>query len=288
MALLMLLLLGLTSAQDTVSLNGMSWVLPVVRNYTYFQGGADWSVCPPQRQQESPIDIQEQPTGEATFQVISENGTRFVPVEFVNKPIGDNYIEMDVAGVEEFFVFAGNAIWNMPERENTQWLQMLNVITPSAHYFNGHQYPLELRLYYATARPDAMLMVMSYVAIWFDESEEDSPFIQSLIDKTDIDVSQVLPASGLLDNYFYYTGSEDRPFPLCYANIGVVLPNYVLGISSRQLDYYNNKYMNNATFAGGRGTNRELQTQIGPVYHFISNQSQPAELPGDEVIVTYL
>lgn len=287
MALLMLLL-PLATAQDTITLNGLTWMLPSMRNFTYFQGGLEWPDCETGRQQESPIDVQENPTDGSVFQVISENGTRFVPLEFQNQYIGDNFQLLDVAGVQEFFVMAGTARWNIPGGENTQFLMMINVIAPSAHFFNGYQYPLELRLYYATPRPDANLMVMSYVAIWFEEDDEDSPFIQQLIDQSGLDVSLVYPTSGILDDYFFYTGTEDRPFPMCYPDIGVVIPNYVLGISRTQLDYYNNMYMNNATFAGGRGTNRLIQPHTNPVYHFISNQTETPVFADGDTVVSFL
>lgn len=284
---LLLLLLPLATAQDTIALNGITWIYSEA-NFTYFQGGQDWQGCTSGRQQESPIDIQENPTDGSSFQVVSENGTMFVPLVFQSSNVGDNFLLMDVAGVQEFFLMAGTATWNLPGRENTQILLMMNVITPAAHLFNGYQYPLELRLYYTIPRPDAMVMVMSYVAIWFEEAEEDNPFIQQLIDQSDLDVSLVFPASGVVDDYFFYTGSEDRPFPVCYPEIGVVIPNYVLGISRRQLDYYDNMYSNNLTFAGGRGTNRDIQEHRNPVYHFISNQTQTPEFAAGEMVVSFL
>lgn len=279
--------LVLVQAQDYIRLNGFQWTYPTNSDFNYFQGGADWTThdCGTTTQQQSPINIQENPTDNSTFLTVSE-ADNFGPVTVQNDYIGENFILRDAFGTLQFFVMAGSGYYEIPPVYSTnRILLMFNVLAPAENLFNGYRYPLEIHLYYALSTPMRTLEVMSIMAIWFEESEVGNPVLDQIIQRGDFDLRPLFPESGVLDDYFYYTGSESRPFPLCYINEGIYIPNYVLGATREQIDYFNNMYMNNSTFAGGRGNIRDIQPIRFPVYHFISNNrtQQPEFQEQDEV-----
>lgn len=273
----------LTAAQDTVGLNG--WYLPLPQSppFSYAQGGAEWEGCSSRLQQQSPVNINQT---DLLYSEVNEDNSAFVPLVFTNDYIGDNFVRMDVSGTIEYLVFAGESLWNMQELEPmTQILIEFHMLAPSEHLFNGQQYSLELHLYYGLPRPGGMLQAIDYISIFFEEGEA-NPVIAEMIEGGDFDLRPLFPASGVLSDYFYYTGTEDRPYAICYPYIGWVFPNYVLSASRDQIDYYNSLYMNNATFAGGRGNTRLVQPLHQAVYHFTSNV-QEAELPdGVQTLLT--
>lgn len=68
-----------------------------------------------------------------------------------------------------------------------------------------------------------------------------------------------------------YNGSISAPFPDCYEGTGWLLLADPVEISESQLDYFNNKWKNNDTFAGGRGNNRKVQAANGRTVYYHSN-----------------
>ena len=284
-------LLALASAQDYIRLNGFQWNYPTNSDFNYFQGGDDWKGhdCGVTTVQESPINIQENPTDGSSFQVVSEDDLYFNPIVVHNEPIGDNFILRDAFGTLEFFVMAGTAHYSIPPTNDmTLHLLMFHVLAPAENLFNGRRYDLELHLYYGLATPSLQLRVLSIMGIWFEEAEEENPVLAQIIQRGDFDLRPLFPESGVLDDYFYYTGSEDRPFPVCYVSQAIVIPNYVLGASRAQIDYFNDMYMNNATFAGGRGNIRNVQPTRSDIYHFVSNHTRQPTFDSDDTIVSFL
>ena len=276
MAYVLLSLLALAVAQDTVELNG--WHLPMSPRspFSYAQGGAEWEGCTSRMQQQSPVNLNQT---DSLYAEVNEDNSAFVPLQFRNDYIGDNFVRMDVSGTIEYMVFAGESIWNTQKGDSTiQILVEFHMLAPAEHLFNGRQYPLELHLYYALPRPGGMLQLVNVIGIFFEEGEEESPVIEQMIQGGDFDLRSLFPTSGVLSDYFYYTGTEDRPVPICVPYIGWVFPNYVLSASRDQIDYYNSLYMNNVTFAGGRGNTRLVQPLHEEVYHFSYN-AQESQLP---------
>lgn len=262
------LCLCVLSQLSVVSLNGFQRPLPLSPDFSYAQGGADWGpACFSTIQQQTPVDISQSCT---YYREVTEADSAFVPIRLRNAPIGDRFIPVDVSGTRNYYVFAGEALWNLTiEAPSTQILMEFHVIAPSEHTFNGYRYPLEVHLHYGLPRPAGLLMLTSVIAIWLDIGAE-NPVISQVIAGGNFDLRSLFPDSEVLDDYFYYTGTEDRPYPFCYADVGWVVPNYVLTASQSQIDYFNDMYMNNASFAGGRGNNRDVNPTHEPVYHFRS------------------
>lgn len=285
------LLLTLASAQDYIRLNGFQWTYPSNSDFNYFQGGSDWPGhdCTVLTQQQSPIDIQENPTDGTSFRVVSEDDLYFNPIVVHNDPIGDNFQLRNAFGTLEFFVMAGTAHFDIPPNASTTLrLMMFHVLAPAENLFNGYRYDLELHLYYGLVTPMLSLENAAIIGFWFEEAEEDNPVLAQIIQRGDFDLRPLFPESEVLDDYFYYTGSEDRPFPICYVSQAIAIPNYVLGASRAQIDYFNDMYMNNATFAGGRGNIRDVQPTREDIYHFISNSRSQPTFDSDDTVVSFL
>lgn len=262
--------ISLACAQDQIYLNNYFFLLPPSMDFDFSQGGEDWGPGCHQSIQESPIDIDQ---NFANYTEVNEDNSAFVSLIVSNPPIGDNFIEVDIAGTENFFVFRGTATWNLTKMARTRQVLMdFHVTAPAEHPFNGQRYPLELHMRYGLPRPAGLLSPMSYIAVWF-EAGDANPVIAEIIAKGEFDLSPLFPDSGVLDDYFYYTGSEDRPLPICYPDIGWVIPNYVLQASSTQIAYFESRYSENLAFAGGRGNIRDLRPNVNPIYHFRSIQT---------------
>lgn len=269
-----LFVLTVSGQVSVISMNGYQRPIPLTPPFNYSQGGADWGpTCHSTSQQQSPVDINQHPNNTDLYQEVNQDNSVFVPLVVSNAPIGNNFIPIDVSGTTNFHVLAGELSWKFTAiSPSTQVLIEFHVVAPAEHTINGHQYPLEVHLHYGLPRPAGLLMMVAVVAIWFDVGEE-NPVIGQIIEGGNFDLRPLFPDSGVLDDYFYYTGTEDRPYPYCIGDIAWTIPNYVLTASQEQIDYFNNMYMNNATFAGGRGNNRAVNSPTQPVYHF-SNTRQ--------------
>lgn len=284
MVLALLFIAAFAAAQDTASLNGWYWPIPQSPPFSYAQGGAEWEGCSSRIQQQSPINLNQNDT---QYSEVNEDNSAFVPLVFSNEVIGDNFIRMDVSGTIQYMVFAGTSQWNMEKLAPlSQVLIEFHMLAPAEHTFNGQQFALELHLLYGLIRPGGLLQAIDYVSFFFNEGEEANPVIAEMIEGGGFDLRPLFPASGTLSDYFYYTGTEDRPYPICYPYMGWVFPNYVLSASRDQIDFYNSLYTNNSTFAGGRGNTRLIQPLHESVYHFVSNREETDVPEGVQSLLT--
>jgi carbonic anhydrase len=151
-------------------------------------------------------------------------------------------------------------------------------MVPAEHTFNGLRYPLELHMTYVMNHPSGNIYSGISFFLLYQEGRED-PFLEDLINEnhTTIDVSPVFPSNGIVDDYYYYTGTVNLPWPDCWP-LSWVMPNYILEASPTQIQYFNELYIKNLTFSDGRGIIRALQPLNDIlVYHYIT-PSEPSFL----------
>lgn len=271
MTFLLLFLLSSVLAQTRISLNGLYWMSPLYADFNYFQGGNDWGgQCVNSREQQTPISL-----NSSSFSPVSEDQSHFRPIRLSLEPIGANFLPQNVSGTIDFYVMRGYAVYDVPGRGYFEYILNLHVTAPAEHLVDGQRYPLELHIYLAVPRPDGQLIPSSIYAVMIREGSTANPLLAGLIAGEGVDLSTVFPASGVLSDYVYYTGSEDRPYPWCYTDIGVVIPNYVLEATREQISYYEEMYVTNLAFSGGRGNTRDIQPTLTTVYRFQSQYSVP-------------
>lgn len=266
------LLLCTAFAQERISLNNLYWMTPAYDDFNYNQRGADWAGrCNGFMEQQMPIAL-----NTSSFFPASDNeDSHFRPVTLALEPIGTDFLVNTVSGVDDIYVMRGTAIHETPGRNYYEFLQSMRVLTPAEHPIDGKRYPLELHLYFSVPRFDGELLLSSIYVILFQEGATANPLLTGLINGTDLDVTSVFPPSGVLDDYVYYTGSEDRPYSWCFPNMQIFIPNYVLDASREQIDYYQGLYVTNQTFSGGNGNIRDVQPIYGTVHHFRSENPEP-------------
>ena len=261
--------IALAAGLNMIQLNDYYYVLPDSMDFDYLEGGEDWGEGCHQTVQESPIDINQR---YANYTQANEENSALVPLVFTNPRIR-NFTEISIAGTRNYFVFSGTAAWNLTRMSpSKQVLMDVHVTAPAEHLFNGQRYALEVQLRYGLPRPTGLLMPISYVGIWVQAGAY-SQVIQDIINSDLTDLSPLFPASGVLNDYYYYTGSETRPVPICVPDLAWVIPNYVLQASPNQIAYFTNQYADNFSFAGGRGNVRDPVPMKNTLYHFKSLQS---------------
>ena len=143
---------------------------------------------------------------------------------------------------------------------------------PSEHTYNGLRYPLELHVVYGLTQPDGNVVPGVNFILPFREGRA-HPFIEDLLedDHTTIDLTPLFPSNGVVDDYYYYAGSVDVPWPDCWSPLVWYMPSYILEASPEQIQYFNDLYINDLSFSNGQGTIRALQPlENRPIYHFIT------------------
>lgn len=270
MALLLLFLLGFVRSQTRLSLNGLYWMSPLYQDFNYFQGGSDWDgQCVNSTEQQTPISL-----NSSTFSLVSEDQSHFRPIRLSIEPIGGDFLVQNVSGTIDFYVMRGYAVYDVPGRGYFEYILSVHVTAPAGHTVDGQRYPLELHIYLAVPRPDGQLFPSSIYIVMIREGTTANPLLSGLIAGERVDLTTVFPTSGVLNDYVYYTGSEDRPYPWCYKNIGIVVPNYVLEATREQIGYYEELYVTNLAFSGGRGNTRDIQPTLRTIYRFQSQYSR--------------
>jgi carbonic anhydrase len=98
-----------------------------------------------------------------------------------------------------------------------------------------------------------------------------NPFLQSLIEEDgEVSIASIIPSSGVVDDYYYYSGSVDLPWPDCWEPVTWYIPNYVVEASAAQIDYWTERYVQDLSFSNGKGSARDVQPLNNrTVYHFI-------------------
>ena len=138
---------------------------------------------------------------------------------------------------------------------------------PSEHTINGKHYDLEMHIVHQNIR-DSNLAVLG---IFFDRASgtKDNDFLTALIaNSTSANATSKkwtvgsLPLMTLInkldsESLYHYQGSLTTP--PCNETVSWIVVNDPQPISQNQLNFFNNKWMGNKTFAKGFGNNRETQ-----------------------------
>lgn len=103
---------------------------------------------------------------------------------------------------------------------------------------------------------------MLELAVFYEKGSEND-FVKNALDSVDstktLNLTTVLP-NGYLEDYYYYIGSLSGPvFGDCTEGVSWIIVKNPQELSSSQLEYFNNRWKNDESFAGGRGNNRNVQ-----------------------------
>ncbi|CDW75440.1 UNKNOWN [Stylonychia lemnae] len=230
-------------------------------NIHYNDEGRDWTgICSTGKSQ-SPIDIPiKWATESDNLLFLKTSSTLDVMVsqkQMSNLTLKDNIYTY-------YYAFTGGylAFWDESNNLDTYQLLQFHVHAPSEHTFNGKHYDVEIHFVHQNTNNNKLVAF----GLFFDSrtgGDKENEFITALgVGKSNNTALSEIPALNLLKNLnfkeiFHYEGSLTTP--PCSEVVSWILIHDVQPISSAQVKDFNNKWMNNKTFAGGKGNNREVQ-----------------------------
>lgn len=267
-----LLSLLTVKAQFVLHLNGYEDEPINPPKFDYFQGGRDWPGLCAYGHYQSPIDITPHTPTPEQFQVVSPANSTFRPLalDVYSVPRSEFYIA-DTGAFVAYMFFETSLTETSPKYDDVRLnLADFHLKTPAEHTINGMRYPMSMQVVWVYRQPDRNKYISTYMHLMFQEGRENPLLTQLIQNDTTIDVTSLFPASGVIDDYFYYIGSMSFPWPECLEPEAVVIPNYVLDAAPWQIDYWRDMYINNLTFSGGRGNARDVQPLYDRViYHVV-------------------
>ena len=243
---------------------------PDYSGFTFAYKGHDWGgICSYGRSQ-SPIDIV---TASTQVQVVSQANSSFAPLSVSLQTV--NRSDILVENVSGLLIYAttGNTFTQLiAGKAITVGIIEYHPLVTSEHLLNGIRYPFGLVIITGIIHFDDKMQVIMGLEILFKEGRP-NPFLQSLIEEDgEVSIASILPLSGVIDDYYYYSGSIDLPWPGCWETVSWVVPNYVLEASAAQIDYWAERYVQDLSFSNGRGSARDVQPLYNrTIYHFVSD-----------------
>ena len=126
---------------------------------------------------------------------------------------------------------------------------------PSEHTVNGKQYDLEVHIVHLQASTNKLAVI----GVFFDSSLDVSNcFLESLklnsIGTTNLEIPVNEFLSSIKPDFYSYSGSLTTP--TCDEVVSWIVMKEVQYMSKEQLAYFTSRWADDASFAGGKGTNR--------------------------------
>lgn len=269
MIALVLLYVEVWAQPQTFEVNGLLDSEPDYPRFTFSYKGHDWSgICSSGRSQ-SPIDI----VASTQLQVVSQANSSFTPLLVTLETVtrSEIYVQ-NVQGLLAYFTAANSVTQYLYNFPISMRVMEYHPIVPAEHLLNGIQYPLGLVVITGISHFDNSIQAFQCLEILFKIGKS-NPFLQSLIEETgEVSLSSLFPPSGVIGDYYYYSGSVDLPWPDCWEPVTWYIPNYIVEASSAQIDYWSERYVQNLSFSNGRGSARDIQPLNNrTLYHFIAS-----------------
>ena len=207
-------------------------------------------------QSQTPINLPESPTNPLQPEFVPIDNVQFSEIYVSSTPSpfslfnSSGFLLYPAAGTGSVLVngdwFEGN-------------LTQTHIHVPGAHVFDGVRYPAEIHIFLTPTSNETSYNHLE-IALRVKLGSR-NPFFDALINQEPFDIDQLL--NGVLDDYYFYTGSSDVPTPDCVEPVAWVLPSTVIEAAYDQIDYYYERYVRDFDFAQGHGAMRDLQQLNG-------------------------
>lgn len=224
--------------------------------FSWTQGGRDWLGMCATGLSQTPIDLPESATNPFQPEFVPIDNVQFSEIYVSSTP--SPFSLFNSTGFLIYLVSGtGTVLVNGDYFEGN--LVQTHIHVPGVHVFDGVRYPAEIHLFFVPTGNDTSYDHLEMgLRVRLGDS---NPFFDALINEEPLDFEQLL--SGILDDYYFYTGSGDVPTPDCVEPVAWVLPTAVIEASYDQIEYYNQRYVEDLSFSQGRGAYRELQPLNG-------------------------
>lgn len=260
-------------------MNGFTDLQPEAAPFTFSHGGQDWPGQCVYGHFQSPIDITDFPSNPDQLRIVTNSNSSFSPYTSNMRSVPTSSLSrLGVGGFLTWMVFDMSLTETVAGYTFTHTVMDIRVSAPSEHTINGMRYPLAVHLAFVVRHPDAVIFLTLFMQIMFKEGSE-SGLLEALEDEDgNADFRELFPTNGVLDDYYTYAGSMDRPVQGCTEGFTWVIPNYVLEASSAQIARWQNRTMSQ-DFSQGYGNIRALQP-LGSrtLYHYVPGESSQSFL----------
>ena len=221
-----------------------------VHSWDYFEGGKDWTgVCETGKNQ-SPIDLSDKvlthvdETNDIPSIHFDLDGTFETTFEHTGTGAFVNYKKFGLIKFDSKKIYVKNIHYH----------------APSEHSINGKLLDLELHFFSADSSGQGYGF-----AVLFEVGNKENKFVEASIQSYKEGKDQYFDTTWLvenekLNNFYHYDGSITDPSTGdCSEIIIWTIISEPVEISQEQLDFFDDKWKNNKTFAGGNGRNRVIQ-----------------------------
>ena len=268
-----ILLVWTAQAQITIVSNGFIDAEPVYIPFTFFEGGREWPGSCATGKYQSPIEISDY---YENMQIVTSDNSTFREFRLNTPVLPRNQTSSQIVQGEDIrWLFGTTFEQEILGSINRQTILEVHYTAPAEHTFNGVRYPLELHIVYALSQPDGSVVPGANLMLLYKEGKSD-PFLEDFFDPSrDYDLSPLFPPGGVIDDYYYYVGSVDVPWPDCWEPLVWYMPNYILEASPAQIQNFTDPLINDFSFSHGHGLARDIQPLNNrTIYHYITPSDQ--------------
>lgn len=239
--------------------------------FSFATGGREWGGLCATGDSQSPIDIPTVPTNPLQPVEVPSDSNDFSALTFSADQQPENQFS---SGGFLLYPAAGTISATVNGVYFEGALAQFHFHMPGVHLFDGMRYPVEMHLVFNPTLNDTGITSLE-VAIRFVEGPSND-FVDSVTNQQSLDLMAVMQGTGVIDDYYFYSGSNDVPVPDCLENVYWVVPSYILTMSPAQVQYYSSRYVDDLSFANGHGAYREVQPLNGRTIYRVT--------PGDDAV----
>lgn len=224
--------------------------------FSWAQGGHDWLGMCATGLSQTPIDLPESPTNPLQPEFASIDNVQFSEIY-----VSSDSSPFSLFNSSGFFVYPATGTGSV--LVNGDWFEgnvtQTHIHAPGAHVFDGVRYPAEIHIYLTPTSNETNYHHLE-IALRVRQGNP-NPFFDALINQESFNIDQLL--NGILDDYYFYSGSSDVPTPDCVEPVAWVVLSTAVEASLDQIDYYSERYVDDYDFAQGHGAMRDLQPLNG-------------------------
>lgn len=243
-----------------------------VYSWNYVNGGEDWTGLCASGNNQSPIDLQD------NILTHIDSSHEIVSIKFaLNGAFATTFIHSKVGSFINFSVFG-----TIQVNSAKITIRNMHYHAPAEHPINGHHHDLEFHFFGSDEQNNNFGF-----GVFLEVGKKPNKFVQASIDSYVGGFDQYIDTNwlvenGKLDNFYFYNGSVTNPaYGDCSEIVTWTVIKEPLDISQEQLDFFNNLWEHNKTFAGGHGSNRKVRPLNGRTVYFYSDSNKKVVEEGE-------